>query len=160
MITGTAMQSATITEWMLEIGTAVRAERDHLTQLDAAIGDGDHGTNMARGFDAVAKALDGQEDSLLPGQLLILCGKTLVATVGGAGGPLWGSAFRRAGRALGDVPEIDGPSLVQAIDAAAAGIKDLGAAVVGDATIVDALDPAATALREAVDSGHPLPRAV
>jgi dihydroxyacetone kinase-like protein len=160
MIIGTAMQSATITEWMLEIGTAVRAERDHLTQLDAAIGDGDHGTNMARGFDAVAKALDGQEDSLLPGQLLILCGKTLVATVGGASGPLWGSAFRSAGRALGDVPEIDGPSLVQAIDAAAAGIKDLGAAVVGDATIVDALDPAATALREAVDSGHPLPRAV
>jgi dihydroxyacetone kinase-like protein len=160
MVTVTSMQSATITAWMLEIGTAVRAEREHLTQLDAAIGDGDHGTNMARGFDAVASALAGQEDTLLPGQLLVLSGKTLVATVGGASGPLWGTAFRRAGRALGDAPEIDGPSLADAIEAALAGIEDLGAAVVGDATIVDALDPAATALREAVDAGHPLPRAV
>jgi dihydroxyacetone kinase-like protein len=154
------MQSATITAWMLEIDTAVRAERTHLTQLDAAIGDGDHGTNMARGFDAVAKALTGQGDSLLPGPLLKLCGETLVATVGGASGPLWGSAFRSAGRALGDVLEIDGPSLAQAIEAAAAGIKRLGCAVVGDATIIDALDPAATALRESVDAGHSLPRAV
>jgi phosphoenolpyruvate---glycerone phosphotransferase subunit DhaL len=160
MITGTGMRPATITAWMLEIGTAVQVERDHLTQLDAAIGDGDHGTNMARGFDAVAKALDGQEDGLLPGPLLILCGKTLVSTVGGASGPLWGSAFRRAGRALGDVPEVDGPSLVLALEAAAAGITDLGAAVVGDATILDALDPAAATLREAVDAGQPLSQAV
>jgi phosphoenolpyruvate---glycerone phosphotransferase subunit DhaL len=160
MITPTAVQSATITAWMLEIHTAVRAEREHLTQLDADIGDGDHGTNMARGFDAVAEALAVEEDGLVPGQLLTLCGKRLVATVGGASGPLWGSAFRSAGRALGDTPEIDGPSLAEAIEAAAASIKDLGGAVVGDATIVDALDPAATALREAVDAGHSLPRAV
>jgi len=158
VITGTAMQSATITAWMSEINAAVQARREHLTQLDAAIGDGDHGTNMARGFDAVVKALAGQ-DSLLPGQSLILCGKTLVATVGGASGPLWGSALRRAGRELADAPEIDGPRLADAIEAMAAGIKDLGAAVVGDATIIDALDPAAAALREAVNAGHSLPRA-
>jgi dihydroxyacetone kinase-like protein len=160
MVTGTALQSAAVTAWMLEIERAVRAEREHLTQLDAAIGDGDHGTNMARGFDAVAKALTGQEEDLLPGKLLVLSGKTLVATVGGASGPLWGSAFRGAGRALGDATEIDGPSLVTAIDAALAAIKDLGAAVVGDATIVDALEPAAIALREAVDAGQPLAEAV
>src|SRR5919197_6438590 len=134
---------------MSQINIAVQRHRDHLTQLDAAIGDGDHGTNMARGFGAVQTTLTGQGDDLLPGQLLILCGKTLVSTVGGASGPLWGSAFRRAGRALGDVPEVDGPSLVLALEAAAAGITDLGAAVVGDATILDALDPAAATLREA-----------
>jgi dihydroxyacetone kinase-like protein len=160
MVTGTALGSATIDAWMSEIGTAVRAEREHLTQLDAAIGDGDHGTNMARGFDAVAKVLAGREDTLLPGPLLVLCGKTLVATVGGASGPLWGTAFRRAGRALGAVPEIDGPSLAEAIEAALAGIQELGVAVVGDATIVDALDPAARSLRQAVDAGQPLSRAV
>jgi dihydroxyacetone kinase-like protein len=91
VITATAMQSATITAWMSEINAAVQAQREHLTQLDAAIGDGDHGTNMARGFDAVVKALAGQGDTLLPGPTLVLCGKTLVATVGGASGPLWGS---------------------------------------------------------------------
>jgi phosphoenolpyruvate---glycerone phosphotransferase subunit DhaL len=160
MVTATPVQSATVTAWMLEIGAAVHAERDHLTQLDAAIGDGDHGTNMARGFDAVATALARQEGTLLPGPLLILSGRTLVANVGGASGPLWGSALRNAGRALGDAPDIDGPSLAAAIDAALAGIKDLGAAVVGDATMVDALEPAAIALREAVDAGQPLPQAV
>jgi dihydroxyacetone kinase-like protein len=160
VITATAMQSATITAWMSEINAAVQAQREHLTQLDAAIGDGDHGTNMARGFDAVVKALAGQGDILLPGPTLLLCGKTLVATVGGASGPLWGSALRRAGRELSDAPEIDGPQLAGVLEAMADGIKDLGAAVVGDATIIDALDPAAAALREAVDAGHSLPQAV
>ena len=153
------VQSATIAAWMSEIGAVVRARRDHLTQLDAAIGDGDHGTNMARGFDAVEKALAGQEGNLPPGRLLILCGKTLVATVGGASGPLWGSALRRAGRSLGDAPAIDGAQLAEALEAALAGIKELGAAVVGDKTIVDALEPAAIALRGAVDAGRPPARA-
>jgi dihydroxyacetone kinase-like protein len=89
----------------------------------------------------------------------VLCGKTLVATVGGASGPLWGSALRRAGRELSDAPEIDGPLLAGMLEAMADGIKDLGAAVVGDATIIDALDPAAAALREAVDTGQSLPQA-
>src|SRR5439155_19764087 len=117
-----------------------------LTQLDAAIGDGDHGTNMVRGFDAVEQTLAGRGD-LPPGQVLIACGKTLVATVGGASGPLWGSALRRAGRSLGDTAEIDGEQLAAAIDAALAAIKELGAAEVGDKTMVDALEPAAAALR-------------
>jgi dihydroxyacetone kinase-like protein len=160
VLTEATLRSATIAAWMAEVGAVVRAHRDQLTQLDAAIGDGDHGTNMVRGFDAVAKVLAGREDTLLPGPLLVLCGKTLVATVGGASGPLWGTAFRRAGRALGAVPEIDGPSLAEAIEAALAGIQELGVAVVGDATIVDALDPAARSLRQAVDAGQPLSRAV
>lgn len=159
VITETTIPSAAIVAWMSEINVAVQRHRDHLTQLDAAIGDGDHGTNMARGFGAVQTTLTGQGDDLLPGQLLILCGKTLVATVGGASGPLWGTAFRHAGRAVGAATELDGPLLADALDAALAGITGLGRAEVGDATIVDALDPAARALRSAVQAGAPLSQA-
>src|SRR3954468_24512867 len=81
---GTDVHAVTITAWMGEIAAAVRAERDHLTQLDAAIGDGDHGINMNRGFDAVTKALAVQENGTSPGRLLVIVGKTLVSTVGGA----------------------------------------------------------------------------
>jgi dihydroxyacetone kinase-like protein len=154
------LQSATISAWLAEIGAAMRAQRDRLTQLDAAIGDGDHGTNMVRGFDAVEKALADQGEDVPPGQLLITCGKTLVSTVGGASGPLWGSALRRAGRSLGDAAEIDGSELATALGAALAAIKDLGAAVIGDKTIVDALEPATVALRAAVGEGQPLVIAV
>ena len=160
MITGAIVQSATITAWMNEIGARVREEKDHLTQLDAAIGDGDHGTNMARGFDAVEKALAGQGDSLPPGRILILCGKTLVSSVGGASGPLWGSALRRAGRALGDTPELDGPALLGALDAALEGVVDLGAAEPGDKTMVDALAPANEAMRGALAEGASLEAAL
>jgi dihydroxyacetone kinase-like protein len=145
---------------MTEISVAVRGQRDRLTQLDAAIGDGDHGTNMVRGFDAVEQALAGQREDPPPGQLLTTCGKTLVGTVGGASGPLWGSALRRAGRSLGDAGEIDGTQLAAAIEAALAAIKELGAAELGDKTIVDALEPAAAALRGALDAGQQLSRAV
>jgi dihydroxyacetone kinase-like protein len=160
VITEATLRSATISAWMAEVGAAVRAQRDRLTQLDAAIGDGDHGTNMVRGFDAVEKALAGQGEDVPPGRLLITSGKTLVSTVGGASGPLWGSALRRAGRSLGDAAEIDGARLAAAIDAALAAIKELGAAVIGDKTIVDALEPAAAALGNAVRAGEPLSRAV
>jgi dihydroxyacetone kinase-like protein len=136
---------------MREVHFAVQAEREYLTQLDAAIGDGDHGTNLARGFAAVVGALDGQ-DELLPGKALILSGKTLVSTVGGASGPLWGSALRRAGRAMGEAVEFDLPALATAMEAALDGIQDLGAAVPGDKTIVDALTPAVQALRAGADA--------
>jgi phosphoenolpyruvate---glycerone phosphotransferase subunit DhaL len=155
VLTEATVQSDTIAAWMAEIGAAVRAQRDQLTQLDAAIGDGDHGTNMVRGFDAVEKALAGRGEDA-PGQVLITCGKTLVATVGGASGPLWGSALRRAGRSLGDAPEIDGARLARALEAALAAIQELGAAEVGDKTIVDALQPAITALQTALGTGEPL----
>jgi phosphoenolpyruvate---glycerone phosphotransferase subunit DhaL len=155
VLTEVTVQSHTIAAWMAEIGAAVRAQRDQLTQLDAAIGDGDHGTNMVRGFDAVEKALAGRGEDA-PGRVLVACGKTLVATVGGASGPLWGSALRRAGRSLDDSPEIDGAQLAGALDAALAAIQELGAAEVGDKTIVDALAPAVAALRTALRAGEPL----
>ena len=159
VLTEATVQSDTIAAWMAEIGAAVRAQRDQLTQLDAAIGDGDHGTNMVRGFDAVERALDGRGEDA-PGQVLITCGKTLVSTVGGASGPLWGSALRRAGRSLGAAPEIDGAQLAGALEAALAAIKELGAAEVGDKTIVDALEPAVAALQTALDAGETLARAL
>jgi dihydroxyacetone kinase-like protein len=148
--------AVSVTTWMSESAAAVEAEADHLTQLDSAIGDGDHGINMTRGFRAVLAALDGQDDGELPGRVLILAGKTLVSTVGGASGPLWGLALRRAGRALGDVPAVDGDGLVQALDAALAAVVELGAAEPGDKTMVDALGPAVDALRDRLASGDEL----
>ena len=149
MLTQTSMDATTITAWMTEVQAVVRRERDHLTQLDAAIGDGDHGTNMDRGFTAVTAALADQ-DGAAPGKLLITAGKTLISTVGGASGPLWGQALRRAGRSLGDAASFDAAAWADALDAAIAGVVDLGAAAPGDKTMVDALSPAAAALRAAV----------
>jgi len=153
------MDAATITSWMREIDVAVRAERDHLVQLDAAIGDGDHGTNMVRGFEAVVQTL-APDGASPPGKLLILAGRTLVSTVGGASGPLWGSALRSGGRVLGDQPTFDGPQLVEVLAAALASVKDLGTAAVGDKTMVDSLEPAVETLRSRLADGASLDDAI
>jgi dihydroxyacetone kinase-like protein len=160
VIAGASVRDTTIHAWMTLVAESVKDQRDYLTQLDAAIGDGDHGVNMDRGFDAVGKALAAQGDSLTPGKLLTVAGKTLVSTVGGASGPLWGTAFRRAGRALGDREELDGQDLVGALQAALDGVVELGAAQPGDKTMVDALGPAIDALSTALDAGEPLDRAL
>lgn len=156
----TAVRDRTVIAWLHEAQAAVTARADYLTQLDAAIGDGDHGINMTRGFDAVGKALAAQGDETPPGRLLVLAGKTLVSTVGGASGPLWGSALRAAGRSLGDAEDFDGSQLASALDAALAAVVDLGAAQPGDKTMVDALAPAAVALRERVSEGDSIAEAV
>jgi dihydroxyacetone kinase-like protein len=101
---------------------------------------------------AVLAALAENGDVTAPGKRLILAGKTLVSTVGGASGPLWGTALRRAGRAVGD-GQLDGPALVGALEAALAGVQELGAAELGDKTMVDALDPAVRTLRERLEGG-------
>src|SRR5260370_22736467 len=144
---------------MLEVEAAVRTETDHLVQLDAAIGDGDHGTNMTRGFAVVVQALDA-DGGAPPGKLLILAGGTLVSTGGGASGPLWGSALRSGGRVLGDQPNFDGGQLVEVLAAALASVKDLGTAAVGDKTMVDALEPAVDALRSGLAGGASLDQAL
>lgn len=154
------MRSVSVDAWMEEASSAITAHADHLTQLDSAIGDGDHGTNLTRGFRAVTEALATGGDGLPPGRRLILAGKTLVSKVGGASGPLWGTALRRAGRSLGDAETLDGAALADALDAALAGVVELGSAAVGDKTMVDALTPATHALRAAVEAGQPLADAV
>jgi len=147
-----ALGSISVIAWIEEASAVITSEADHLTQLDAAIGDGDHGTNMTRGFEAVVQALQADTGSS-PGKLLILAGRTLVGTVGGASGPLWGSALRSGGRVLGDQPTFDGRELTEVLAAALASIKDLGTASVGDKTMVDALEPAVDELRQRLSGG-------
>jgi phosphoenolpyruvate---glycerone phosphotransferase subunit DhaL len=138
--------------WVTEIAMVVETQRDHLTQLDAAIGDADHGINLARGFGAVQAAL-AQAGTPTPGSVLLLTGSTLISKVGGAAGPLYGTAFRQAGKALGDGPEVGMPALAGALEAALTGVQKLGAAREGEKTMVDALAPAASALSRAVAEG-------
>src|SRR3954447_10605989 len=153
-------QVLSVTDWMTASAAAIEAEADHLTQLDSAIGDGDHGINMTRGMRAVTAALADGDAGAPPGKRLTLAGKTLVSTVGGASGPLWGSALRRGGRTLGDAAELDGPALVEVLPAALAAVQELGAAVPGDKTMVDALGPAVEALRERLGAGDALAAAL
>jgi len=141
--------------WVAEITAVVETQRDHLTQLDSAIGDADHGINLARGFGAVQAAL-AQASTPTPGSVLMLTGSTLISKVGGASGPLYGTAFRQAGKALGDVPEVDLAALAGALEAALSGVQKLGAAREGDKTMVDALAPAASVLSKAVAEGASL----
>ena len=138
--------------WITEIAAVIQAQRDHLTQLDSAIGDADHGINLARGFTAVLGALETAAPAT-PGAVLTLTGSTLISKVGGASGPLYGVAFRRAGKALGDTADVDLPRLAAALEAALAGVQQLGAAREGDKTMVDALAPAAGAFSKAIAEG-------
>jgi dihydroxyacetone kinase-like protein len=154
------VNTETVTHWMKACAVSIAEQRDYLTQLDAAIGDADHGANMTRGFNAVEAKLDGHDSDTPPGRALMQAGSTLVSTVGGASGPLWGSGLRRAGKSLGDAPTFEAADLVAALDAALAGIVELGAAEPGDKTIVDALGPAVAAMRAGVDAGKPLAEAV
>jgi dihydroxyacetone kinase-like protein len=129
--------------WVLALAEAVEETCDQLTSLDAAIGDGDHGTNMRRGMRAVVEALDGF-DAPTPGAVLKKAGMTLISSVGGASGPLYGSAFRAMGKAL-DAPEADAGQLAAAFSAGLEAVQRLGSAQVGDKTMVDAWAPAAEA---------------
>jgi dihydroxyacetone kinase-like protein len=138
--------------WITTAAELIEANRDHLTQLDAAIGDADHGINLSRGFTAVLAALEAKPPGT-PGAVLTLTGATLISKVGGASGPLYGMAFRRAGQTLGTAEDIGLPLLGEAVEAALAGVQQLGAAREGDKTMVDALAPAARALVAAVADG-------
>ena len=155
---GTSVDAGTVKRWVEAAAATLHEQRDYLTQLDAAIGDADHGTNMDRGFTAVVAKLDGLDAP--PGKLLTTAGSTLVSTVGGASGPLWGTAFRRAGKALGEAPDFGPRELADALAAALAGVVELGAAQEGDKTMVDALAPAVRAMQTEIDAGSDLTAAV
>jgi len=102
------MDAEVFRAWIVSATEVIEANRDHLTQLDAAIGDADHGINLARGFTAVLGALDAAPaKTASPGAILTLTGNTLISKVGGASGPLYGTAFRRAGKSLGDAADVD-----------------------------------------------------
>lgn len=129
-----------------------------LDRLDAALGDGDHGSNMVAGFTAavpVARAALAERPGDV-GELLRLLGHTLVGSVGGASGPLYGTAFIEAGFALAGRAEAGPAELAAALEAGRAGLIRRGRCAVGDKTILDALDPAVRALRAGADSSRPL----
>ena len=147
------MDAEVFRAWIVSAAGVIEANRDHLTQLDAAIGDADHGINLARGFTAVLGALDAADAEATPGAILTVTGNTLISKVGGASGPLYGMAFRRAGQALGDAADVDLPGLSAALDAALAGVQKLGAAREGDKTMVDALAAATRAFSKAIAEG-------
>ncbi|GHH05131.1 dihydroxyacetone kinase subunit DhaL [Streptomyces rubradiris] len=131
--------------WMRTAAASVDREAERLTALDSAIGDADHGSNLRRGFTAVATALE-KEAPDTPGGVLILAGRQLISTVGGASGPLYGTLLRRAGKALGDAAEVDEEELAAALRAGVEGVMALGGAAPGDKTMIDALMPAVDAL--------------
>jgi phosphoenolpyruvate---glycerone phosphotransferase subunit DhaL len=141
-----------IRRWVRGAAIELASSRDFLTQLDAAIGDADHGINMDRGFSAAATDLD-VPTGLAPGELLARVGTTLVYRVGGAAGPLYGSMFREAGAALGPNETFDAETLLKALRSGLDAIQGLGAAVVGDKTIVDAYVPALQAFERDLRAG-------
>lgn len=140
-------------ERWLRLSAAVIAEnRMALIELDRAIGDGDHGENMDRGFSAILEKLDA-EPPATPGAAFKLAAMTLMSKVGGAAGPLYGTAFLRAGTAVGDATELDGSILAEALAAARDGVVARGKAEVGEKTMIDAWTPAVDAAAAAVASG-------
>jgi dihydroxyacetone kinase-like protein len=141
------------TGWVRLTAERVSADAERLSRLDAAIGDGDHGHNLDRGFTAAVAALP---EGVPPGKVLIAAGRAIVSKTGGASGPLYGTALRRAGKALGDTEEIDAATLGAALRAALEGVVELGEAAEGDKTMVDALAPAVIAYEAALTGGGDL----
>ncbi|HEY6058825.1 MAG TPA: dihydroxyacetone kinase subunit DhaL [Candidatus Limnocylindrales bacterium] len=138
--------------WVRSFAAAIATNRQYLTELDSAIGDADHGINMDRGFQAVLGKIDGLSVRDV-GAALKTVGMTLVSTVGGASGPLYGTFFLQlATRAMGR-EDITIEEFADALDAGIAGIQRLGKAEPGDKTMLDALLPARDALREALTQG-------
>jgi phosphoenolpyruvate---glycerone phosphotransferase subunit DhaL len=134
-----------------EMAAAMEENRRLLTKLDSEIGDGDHGSNMHRGFQAALERLDGA-DSASPADALKAVSMALISKVGGAAGPLYGTAFLRASTALQNKDEVSAGDAADALEAALGGVRQRGKAEVGDKTIVDALEPAAEAAKEAASS--------
>jgi len=164
--------------WLRAAAGRIHDEAPRLTALDQAIGDGDHGTNMDRGFQAIVKLLDeraaaaataetaataAEPDLAVPApteqaataELLRLVGRTLISTVGGASGPLYGTAFLRASAAIGQLaePATGAAAIAAALEAAATGIGTLGKSTTGEKTMLDALVPASVAARAGVNAG-------
>jgi dihydroxyacetone kinase-like protein len=135
-----------------EMAAAMEENRRQLTKLDSEIGDGDHGNNMNRGFQAVLERLDDADPST-PADVLKTVFMTLISKVGGAAGPIYGTAFMEASKSLGDKEEVSAEDAAEALKAALDGVKKRGKAEVGDKTIVDALQPAAEAAKEAAGEG-------
>ncbi len=146
-----ACDAAAVAAAVRVLAATVAEHHAELTTLDRAIGDGDHGENLNKGFRAVVAKLDDATPGT-PGAVLKLVATTLISTVGGASGPLFGTAFLRAATAVGDVDELDAGGVVSALTAARDGVVARGKASPGDKTMVDALTPAVDAATGAADA--------
>ncbi len=153
------MDVAALVRWIRKFAQLIAANKDLLTQLDAAIGDADHGTNLDRGMMAVVAALNGEPPASATA-LLKQVGMTLVSTVGGASGPLYGTFFLRMAAAAGDGQALDGPAFAAALRAGVDGVIQRGKAQAGDKTMIDALSPAVDALDAALAGGARLEAAL
>ena len=146
-----SLDAAWARRWIELAAVDIAEQRDYLVDLDRAIGDGDHGENMDRGFKAAVEAL-GQAQPASVAEVLKTVAKTLMSTVGGAAGPLYGTAFLRASKAAGD-GDLDGAGVAAVIAGALDGIQARGKANTGEKTMVDAWTPALEAARAAAESG-------
>lgn len=146
-----ALDTAETVQWIRKVADVIAEQEQHLTSLDRTIGDGDHGANLRRGFAAVAGKLDDDYDN--PAAVLKMVATTLISTVGGASGPLFGTAFLKGSIAVGGLAELDGQGVATFIRAAGEGVKARGKAEAGDKTMVDAWLPAADAAEAAAANG-------
>ncbi|MEO6512097.1 MAG: dihydroxyacetone kinase subunit DhaL [Nocardioides sp.] len=141
-----------LVDWLSAFRDAVHEHGSYLTELDSAIGDADHGANLIRGMDAVMAAVSPSPPEQ-PGDLLKKVGMTLVTSVGGASGPLYGTFFLRMATACGEAPSLDGAALLASLQAGLEGIVARGKAELGDKTMYDALAPALSSFAAALESG-------
>lgn len=148
-----------IVQWLERTAVVLNQNREYLTQLDSAIGDADHGSNMDRGFKKVAEKLPTVADKDI-GNILKTVGMTLISSVGGASGPLYGTFYMRSGMATAAKEELTGEDVVELLQAGVDGIIQRGRAQPGDKTMVDALTPAVEALRAAVAAGKDTTEAI
>ncbi len=149
------MTSEDMLRWLERIADVMHENRAYLTQLDSAIGDADHGINMDRGFSSVRSKFPTMATMDMAAQLKTV-GSTLVSTVGGASGPLYGTAFLRAGGAVAGKQELTATDVVAMLEAFLGGIVARGKAQVGEKTMVDALTPALAAAKQALGEGATL----
>lgn len=156
-----------LTAWLRTAAARLHDEAAALTALDQAIGDGDHGINMDRGFGAIVAMLDGRpprdggtSEAAATADVVRAAGKTLISTVGGAAGPLYGTAFLRAAAAVTAEHPSSAAAFVAAVEAAATGIGALGKATTGEKTMLDAIVPAAVAARAALEAGGDTPSVI
>jgi dihydroxyacetone kinase-like protein len=139
-------------KWLQAIGHVMEANKEFLTQLDAAIGDADHGINMERGFKKVNSQLSTVADKDI-GSIFKSTGMALISSVGGASGPLYGTLFLRAGTVASGKHELNTTELAGVLKAGLSGVIERGKAQVGDKTMVDALTPAVKAFEQAAEDG-------
>lgn len=148
-----------ILDWITTYAAVISRNRDYLVELDAAIGDADHGANLDRGFQAVLEKLPSLADQDI-GAIFKSVGMTLVSTVGGASGPLYGTFFLQAGTRTNGKFDLDLSEWTDALEAGVMGVAARGKAAPGEKTMLDALIPATHALRKAIEAGEPVAKAL